>query len=60
MRQVVGEEIRPSQKIVKIEIKLVAGKFAGIIWLTDIMFQSGPPPTIWGANVSEIQWSFDA
>ena len=60
MQQVVGEEIRPSQKVVKIEVKLVVNRIAGIIWLTDIMFQSGPPPTTWGAHVSEIQWSFDA
>jgi len=60
MQQVIGEEIRPSGKVVKIEIKLVAGKFAGTIWFTDTMFQSGPPSTSWGANVFEIQWSFDA
>ena len=51
--------VSTSNKVKKIEVRLVVEDCSGEVWFTDIMLQGGTLATIWTGHTSEIKWSFD-
>jgi hypothetical protein len=48
-----------TRKVDHIDVEVLAKDCQGIVYMTDIMFQSGTVATTWVGHVSEIRWSFD-
>lgn len=52
----VHDVLRADKKVVKIKVKLIADKFSGTVFITDLMLQGGTLSTEWSGHPSEIKW----